>query len=282
MDDAWRIMQQRLEWVFSRRIAFLFGATRWGTVVIERALDAHPEIAAKGEGRVAETLLPLMGQAVGLYRRRLDEASAEAERGLLPFTAARLDATDGTHLARVAFGLALARYAGDKPAKCLVERTPEHVLALPELEQLVPGAYYIHVVRDGRDEAVAAWDHETRTKGDAFAKRHPDFGRFAESFARAWGGAVAAARAFGRAHPDRFLEIKCERMLDRPTPTLSKICRFLGADWRESRIAPCLEAASQIAPEGLAGLWRERFDEPGLAAFRRQAGEILKMFDYEG
>ncbi len=71
-------------------------------------------------------------------------------------------------------------------------------------------------------------------------------------------------------------------MLDRPTPTLSRICRFLGADWRESRIAPCLEAASQIAPEGLAGLWRERFDEPGLAAFRRQAGEILKMFDYEG
>jgi hypothetical protein len=274
-------MQQRLEWVFSRRIAFLFGATRWGTAAIERALDAHPEIAAKGESRVVETLLPLMGQAVGLYRRRLDEARGEAERADLPFTAASLDAADGMHLARVAFGLALARYAGDKPAKCLVERTPEHVLALPELERLVPGAFFVHVVRDGRDEAVAVWEHELRTKGDAFARRHPDFAGFAESFARAWSGAVATARAFGRARPDRFLEIKSERMLDRPTPTLSKICRFLGADWRESRVAPSVEAAAQLAPDGAAGLWRERFDERALTAFRRQAGEMLKLFDYE-
>lgn len=281
MDDAWRVMQQRLEWVFSRRIAFLFGATRWGTAVIERALDAHPEIAAKGESRVVETLLPLVGQTVGLYRRRLDEARAEAERADLPFTAVPLDAADGMHLARAAFGLALARYAGDKPAKCLVERTPEHVLALPELERLVPGALFVHVVRDGRDEAAAAWDYELRTKGDAFTKRRPDFAGFAESFARSWGNAVAAARAFGRAHPDRFLEIKCERMLDRPTPTLSRICRFLGADWRESRIGGCVEAASQFAPDGTAGPWRERFDDAALTAFRRQAGEMLKMLDYE-
>ncbi len=282
MDDAWRVMQQRLDWVFSRRIAFLVGATRWGTAVVERALDAHPEIAAKGESRVVETLLPLMGQAVGHYRRRLDEARAEAERAELPFSAVALDATDGMHLARAAFGLALARYAGAKPAKCLVERTPEHVLALPELDRLVPGAFFIHVVRDGRDEAAATWDHELRTKGDAFAKRHPHFAGFAESFARAWGGAVMAARAFGRAHPDRFLEIKCERLLDRPTPTLSRICRFLGADWRESRVGGCVEAAARLAPEGLAGLWRERFDERSLAAFRRHAGEALKLFDYEG
>jgi hypothetical protein len=274
-------MQQRLDWVFSRRIAFLFGATRWGTAVIERALDAHPEIVAKGESRVVETLLPLIGQAVGFYRRRLDEARGEAERGLLPFTAVPLDATDGMHLARAAFGLALARYAGDKPAKCLVERTPEHVLALPELERLVPGAFFVHVVRDGRDEAVAAWDHELRTKGDAFVGRRPAFAGFAENFARAWTGAVSAARAFGRARPDRFLEIKCERMLDRPTPTLSKICRFLGADWRDSRVAPSVEAAAGVASDGAAGLWRERFDDAAVMAFRRQAGEMLKLFDYE-
>lgn len=282
MDEAWRIMQQRLEWVFSRRIAFVVGATRWGTAVVERALDAHPEIAAKGEGRIAEALLPLMGQAVGHYRRRLAEAKAEAERAGLPFSAAGLDATDGMHLARVAFGLALARYAGDKAAKCLVERTPEHVLAMPELERLVPGALFVHVVRDGRDEATAAWDHNLKTKGEAFAARHPTFAGFAETFARSWTNAVAKARAFGREHSDRFLEVKCEHMLDRPTPTLSRLCRFLGVDWRESQIAPCVEAATQLGPEGAAGLWRERFDEAASAAFRRHAGEMLKLFDYEG
>lgn len=282
MDEAWRIMQQRLEWVFARRIAFVVGATRWGTAVVERALDAHPEIAAKGEGRIAETLMPLMGQAVGHYRRRLADAKAESERAGLPFSAAGLDASDGMHLARVAFGLALARYAGDKSAKCLVERTPGQVLALPELERLVPGALFVHVVRDGRDEATATWDHNLKTKGEAFADRHPDFAGFAETFARSWTHAVASARAFGRGHPDRFLEVKCEHMLDRPTPTLSRICRFLGVDWRESQLASCVEAATQLGPEGAAGLWRERFDETAIAAFRRHAGEMLKMFDYEG
>jgi len=281
VDDAWRIMQQRLDWVFSRRIAFVMGATRWGTALVERALDAHPEIAAKGEGRIAETILPLMGQAVGHYRRRLEEAKAECERAGLPFTAPALDAGDGLHLARVAFGLALARYAGSKPAKCLVERTPEHALALAELESLAPGAYYVHVVRDGRDEAVAAWDRGLGTEGNAFARRHPSFADFAETFARRWTGAVAAARTFGRAHLDHFIEIKSEHLLDRPTPTLSRLCRFLGVDWRESRIAPCLEAAGDFSPDGAGGFWRERFDAAARAAFRRHAGEMLKLFDYE-
>jgi len=280
VDDAWRMMQQRLDWVFSRRIAFVAGATRWGTALVERALDAHPEVAAKGEGRIAETIVPLMGQAVGLYRRRLEEAKAECERAGLPFTAPALDAGDGLHLARVAFGLALARYAGSKPVKCLVERTPEHAFALAELESLAPGAYYVHVVRDGRDEAVAAWDHGLKTEGDAFARRHRSFAEFAETFAGRWTGAMAAARAFGRAHLDHFIEIKSEHLLDRPTPTLSRLCRFLGVDWRESRIAPCLEAAADFSSDGAGGFWRERFDDAARAAFRRQAGEMLKLFDY--
>ncbi|MSP80644.1 MAG: hypothetical protein EXR02_06215 [Rhodospirillales bacterium] len=149
-----------------------------------------------------------MGQAVGHYRRRLAEARAGAEQAGLPFSAPGLDATDGMHLARTAFGLALARYAEDKAVKCLVERTPEHVLAMPELERLVPGALFVHVVRDGRDEAVAAWDHNLKTEGDAFAQRHPAFAGVAETFARSWTHAVASARAFGREHPERFLEVK--------------------------------------------------------------------------
>ena len=281
MDEAWRTMQRRLEWVFSRRIAFIIGATRWGTVVVERALDAHPEIVAKGEGRIADALLPLMGEAIGHYRRRLAEAKAESERVGLPFSAAGLDATDGTHLARVGFGLALAHYAENKAAKCLIERTPEHILAIPELELLVPGAFFIHVVRDGRDEALTAWDRELKTQGKDFAARYPTFAGFAETFARSWTDSVTRARGFGRTCPDRFLEVKCEHMLDRPTPTVSRICRFLGVDWRESRIAPCVEAAAQLVPEGASGLWRERFDDEAQAAFHRHAGEVLKLFDYE-
>ena len=70
-------------------------------------------------------------------------------------------------------------------------------------------------------------------------------------------------------------------MLDRTTATLSRLCRFLGVDWREGRIAQCIEAVTQLGPEGAAGLWRERFDETASAAFRRHAGEMLKLFDYE-
>ena len=118
VDETWRTMQRRLDWVYSRRIAFIVGATRWGSAMIERALDAHPEIAAKGEGRIADSLSPLMGQAVGHYRRRLAEARAEAELAGLPFSAALLDATDGMHLARIA-------------STCSGVRSTRHLTALP-------------------------------------------------------------------------------------------------------------------------------------------------------
>ncbi len=280
MDEAWRIMQERLAWVASRQVAFVAGATRWGTVMVERALDAHPEIACKGEGRIVDALLPLVGQAVGHYQRRVAETAQDNAAAGLPADAPVLDANDAMHLARVAFGLLLARYAGTKAAKCLVERTPDQVMAFDELERLAPGARFIHVVRDGRDEAVAAWDHNVRTGNEAFAQRYPAFAPFAEAFARNWAEAITRARAFGRAHAERFLEIKCEHLIDRPTPTISKMCRFLGVDWRENRLGACVEAASQFAADAAVGSWRERFDDAALTAFRRQAGEALKLFDY--
>ena len=280
LDEAWRLMQERLAWVATRQVAFVAGATRWGTAMVERALDAHPEIACKGEGRIVDALLPLIGQAVGHYQRRVAEAAQDSQAAGLPANAPTLDANDATHLARVAFGLMLARYAGTKAVKCIVERTPDQVMALEDLTRLVPSARFIHVVRDGRDEAVAAWTHNLKTKGAVFAQRYPAFAPFAETFARDWAGAIAAARVFGRAHANRFLEIKCEHLIDRPTPTISKMCRFLGVDWRENRLGPCVEAAAQLAADDAAGSWRERFDDAALIAFRRQAGEALKLFDY--
>jgi len=281
VDETWRLMQERLAWVASRRIAFVGGATRWGTVMVERALDAHPDIACKGEGRVVDALLPLIGQAVGHYQRRVAEAAAENHAAGLPADAPGLDGGDAVHLVRVAFGLMLSHYAGTKAVQCIVERTPDHALAFDELDRLFPGARFIHVVRDGRDEAAAAWTHNVKTQGAAFSARYPSFAAFAEVFARNWADAIAAARAFGRGHSDRFLEIKCEHLLDRPTSTISRICRFLGVDWLESRLGASVEAASQLAAEGAAGPWRERFDEPAIQAFRRQAGEVLRLFEYE-
>ncbi len=273
-------MQERLAWVATRQIAFVAGATRWGTATVQRALDAHPEIACKGEGRIADALLPLVGQAVGHYQRRVAEAAGDNAAAGLPADAPTLDANDATHLARAALGLLLARYAGTKSVKCIVERTPGEITAFGDLARLVPAARFIHVVRDGRDEAAAAWDHNIKTMGPAFTQRYPAFAPFAEGFARDWAGAIAAARSFGRAHADRFLEIRCEHLIDRPTPTVSKMCRFLGVDWRENRLGACVEAAAQLAADGAAGSWRERFDAAALAAFRRQAGEALKLFDY--
>ncbi len=280
MDETWRLMQDRLAWVASRQIAFVAGATRWGTAMVERALDAHPEVACKGEGRIVDALLPLIGQAVGHYQRRVAEAARDNRAAGLPADAPTLDGNDATHLARVALGLVLARYADNRSVKCIVERTPDQVMAFAELDRLVPGARFIHVVRDGRDEAVAAWDRNLGTKGESFSARYPAFAPFAEVFARNWAGAISQARVFGRAHADRFLEIKCEHLVDRPTPTISKLCRFLGVDWRDSRLGPCVEAAAPLAAEGAAGLWRERFDDQALTAFRRQAGEVLKLFEY--
>lgn len=281
MDETFFHIQERLAWTAARQMVFVVGATRWGTIWLGHALDAHPEVCCKGEGHFTDALFPLFAKAFDQYNRGVEDLNRQFDEAGYPKSQAGFTFDDAAFLSRTSAMLMLSRWIGDKSVKCIAERTPEHMLGLPALARAFPGAKYVHVVRDGRDEAISAWEFNQLTGGPEFAAKHPRFESFAEAFAREWTASVGNARRFGRQHPDRYFEVKCERFLDSPTPVLTHLCKFLEVDRREATVRQCSETAFNAVPIDVsAGHWRDHFGDATLVAFHRHAGELLKLLGY--
>jgi hypothetical protein len=105
-----------------------------------------------------------------------------------------------------------------------LEATPAHLLYMDQIAETVPDALFIHVIRDGRDCALSnarqnwlstfPWDKE-RALGVA---------------ALYWEWMVRRGRAFGRAHPDRYLEVRFEELVGDQRATIERVGRFIDHD----------------------------------------------------
>ena len=282
MDETFRQFQDRLEWILSRDMVFIVGATRWGTTWVQHALDAHPEIACKGEGHFSDILFPAIGEAFDTYNRRVDGLSRRLEDAGFPPSEAGYTRDEVVFLTRSAVLLTMSRWIGDKAVRVIGEKTPEQVLSIEALGNAFPNAKFIHVVRDGRDEAISAWEFNQLTNARAFADKYPTFERFAEVFAKNWTQSVGMAHGFGRQHPQRYIEVCCEHFLDRPTPTMIELARFLGVDRRDQQVLSCIEAGFVAAPLDVGfGHWRDHFNDAAILAFQRNSGELLKLLEYD-
>lgn len=281
MADYWQI-QERINRVFGKKVFFIVGLTRSGTDWLCSSLDAHPEIFCKGEGHITDVFYPLLGRAVGQHNEH-----SQKLKGRLQAFGMQCEASDFTReelefLAGTAIGLLLDRWAGEADVKCIGEKTPEHALSMDLLDRMVPQAKFIHVIRDGRDEAVSSWDYSMQMNPQALTKKHPKFSGFVEAFVKSWSGGVGKARSLGRGLGRRYMEVHCEDLLIEPDAVFNKLLPFLGLDVGPGEISLCATKARQaaVADNGI-GRWRDRFDEESQNLFQRHAGELMKLLEYD-
>jgi hypothetical protein len=96
------------------------------------------------------------------------------------------------------------------------DKTPEYSRHLPVLHELFPTAQYVHVVRDGRDVALSAFNTGFGPKS-------------AYEAAIRWSEQVRAIAAFGAALPAKdFLTVRYEDLLRDPAAQLTTLGGFLG------------------------------------------------------
>jgi hypothetical protein len=276
----------RLSRVLEKKNFFIVGLTRPGTVWLQHAIDAHPDACCKGEGHFTNALFPLLGRAYADYNKHMHkEMTRMRAAGITaanPGASAAYTNDDVRFLMASAAALTMDRWAGDENVACIGEKTPEHALNLEDLSEVFPDALIVHVIRDGRDEAVSVYDYNIRANPEGFTEKFPSFAAFAESFAGNWTRAVGAARYFGRSNKDNYLEIRCEDLHTEASPDVERLCHFLGIDDNPEIISHCVETGRRIAfPDGVIGQWKEHFDDETSAAFTRQAGELLKLLDYQ-
>ncbi len=281
--SEFRDVQSQLADVLDGGVVFLVGATRWGTAWIQQCLDTHPYVCARGEAHLSDILFPAMGGAINDYNKQSEKIANRLRVAGLPGNAGGLDYSDIDHLLRTAIGLMFRRWAAGEEAapQVIIEKTPEHVVALDILHRIVPEARVVHVYRDGRDEALAAWEFNLGLSRGEFPRTYPNFADFAEVFAGNWNRAIDAARRFRRFRPDACIDIRAEDIIDVPEVVAERLFEFIGVDADTDWLRACTGTAWDVAPLDLEpGSWRDSFDAAAAGHFNRQAGELLKLLGY--
>jgi len=271
----------RLQKVFNKEIVFIVGATRWGTAWLQQFLDAHPEICCKGEGHFTDILFPLLAKAFDEYNTKAEFVGNRLQQSGQAGNAAGFTFEDVHHLMMTAVGLVLDRWAGGGEYKVIAEKTPEHILSLHLLIRAVPKMKIIHVYRDGRDEAISAWDFNNALSQGEFQKRYPNLKDFAATFAGNWVNCITAARRFEKQNPGRSFHIRAENLQGEAEEELAPLLKYLNVDASRDVIKEASVKAWEAAPLDLdSGAWKKKFDDDMTLSFHRECGELLKLLEY--
>lgn len=160
-----------------------------------------------------------------------------------------------------------------------VEKTPNHLLYIPEIEACVPDARFIHVIRPGADVLASLADAYLRFEND------DAFGGGSVHWARRWNRAMQIHEAcIGRAnHAFVFLE----DLVREPDREWARICQFL--DLRpDARIEDaCSQTIADLRHEpwkhaaisGLPQPMKNKADDLFTAKFKLWLDDHLASYD---
>lgn len=272
---------------------FVVGCPRSGTTLLQRMLDAHPDMtiandthfitrAAKHELRLSPTpaLTPELVDQVISYRRFY--------RMGLPEEEARKAAEDCESYSEFVSRLYdLRAKAQDKQLSG--EKTPDYCRKIPTLSRLFPQARFVHIVRDGRDTALSTLDWANENKGPGkwdLWNTDP-----VATCALWWRWQTGTGCKDGSAAGEQYFQVRYEDLLDNVEGALERISSFLGVAYSDrmsnffqgkTRSTQGRSAKSAWIPptKGLRD-WKTQMKAEDIAVFQAIAGNWLTRTGYE-
>ncbi len=226
---------------------FVVGCPRSGTTLLQSLLAAHPSVLSFPEtavfGRLLKTNVMPDGTCLTVdLRMQLGYLQAMA----LLEDLGRLDLQQilpirSQSIAQFVDGLVgvFDRLTLDKGKSWWVEKTPENMLYVPEILELVPGARFVSVLRDGRQNVAALYE---------MACKYPDLWwakfRDLDWAIRVWNRAATHTRLL-LGMPE-VVVIRHERLLSDTEAVAREVCRFAGLPFSRRMLDCRAEAASNI------------------------------------
>ena len=274
---------------------FIVGCARSGTTLLQRIVDAHPQLAITPEmhwitdyfrqgkwlgpdGRVMPDQVSSM-----IQHKRFAQFgfSQEQFEGLLG-----LNEPPGyvTFLERL-----FALYGTTQGKPLVGNKTPAYVRRISTLHGFWPEAKFIHLIRDGRDVGLSVlnWNHAYRTAGRYMTWAEDPV----STVALWWKRKVRLGRQGGQSlNPRLYHEIHYENLAHQPAAQCEKLCNFLGVAYDEAmlrfhegrtRHEPGLDAKQAWRPitPGLRD-WKTQMPGDDVERFEAVAGDMLVELGY--
>ena len=279
---------------------FVVGVRRSGTTLLRLMLDAHPQLAIPSETHFVPDLIEASGK---------DDASPESLAGMLishpRWGDFHLDAGElrgrFQKLERINSGAVLRAfyvlYAEQESKPRWGDKTPGYVRHMRKIEEALPEARFVHLIRDGRDGALSILSQDMRLEGIAKA-------------AKSWKNLIEGSRAQAESL-NHYLEVRYEDLILDTEPTLRRVCEFCELPWdpavldyherageRLQEMArdlprpgrPPRTSGQRLSSHALTreppkadrvGQWRTQMSEADRTTFEGIAGNLLAELGYE-
>jgi hypothetical protein len=265
---------------------FVLGVSRSGTTLLRVILDRSSGIAIPDETFFIPQLAHRHPRTVDAERflddlRRLPRLAAwDVPADDL---AARLRPGLGTGEAIAA---AFSAYAAKHGKPRWGDKTPQYMRHLGLIDRLFPNAQYVHLIRDGRDAALAFLDMPEGVVTKTWA--HP---RTAAGFACEWRTEVRRARGLGaRVGRGRYHEVLYEDLVADTDGVIRAVCTFAELPFEPAMLEyagavdvsqkPHHQRLLQPPTRGVRD-WRTQMSVEDVASFERIAGDVLRDLGYE-
>ncbi len=274
---------------------FIVGVGRSGTTLLRLMLDAHPKLAIPSETLFLQHLV-----RPDTSREQFIEIVTGSETWPnMALDAEELRAAlDGPFSLPDAIRTFYRLYAGKHGKERWGDKTPYYRVFIRDIAELLPEAYFIHVIRDGRDSALS-YQGLWFGPGDDFEKQ-----------ARFWMQEIEAARGRAR-HVARYSEVRYETLVREPEATLRALCATLDLDFDPVMLDYHRTAAERLSefkrpfgPQGRTpsdietfmaiherakappdesriGRWRSEMSREDLCRYEAIAGAMLRELGYE-
>ncbi|MEG4146069.1 sulfotransferase [Microcoleus sp. Pol12B5] len=214
---------------------FLLGSPRSGTTILQSLLAAHPEVISFPESKFFHYLLydQFAGKLPGRMEAFFKDEIKRPEL-LKDFDDSQTVEAKASWFVRVLDGL-----AAEQKKSIWLEKTPEHIYFIDDIERFLPDAKFIHILRNGMDTIASMYD-ATRSFNELWGA-----GWDLNHCIYRWEHAMLTSHKY--INKSNHILVKYEELLDNKIQVLGKICHFMGIEYDDTMLVNYQEKAANLS-----------------------------------
>jgi hypothetical protein len=212
---------------------FVVGCPRSGTTLLQRLLDAHPELSVINETLwiTREAKAPVTPELVSRLFEDRRFRRLELAREAVELLVQGNGAVSYRNFVSAVFDL----YGSIRGKSLVGDKSPGYVRKIPKLHALFPKAKFVHLIRDGREVwlSVQGWKKGERSAGQVPTWTVDPLG----STALWWERSVRLGREAGAVLGDNlYREVRYEAVVRDPERECRDLCDFLEISYSDAML----------------------------------------------